>query len=238
MIETPVGFNTWKEAYKTFVHPAGMYLAGQVVILSEYDFNLGPQPSIIEPPPPIEIIERAPIGDKFRRRRPILHTDITEIGPGPADIQNRGAQIRNQPNDMFSHKNVDKWHLQYPSVYRADIADGRTFDETAPDLSNTLNLLDENNYHWSYYDSAWNSNYNPAWDSYPTPAIDSARSYDMITEDGDIVTTEAGSQIIGERTFGAANPILGYNDTPGILDSDLREDNSAQDYREDPHTYD
>lgn len=238
LIETPVGVNTWKEAYKTFVHPAGMYLAGQVVILSEYDFNLGPQPSIIEPPPPVEIIERAPIADKLFRKSGIFHTDITERGPGPADIQERGGMIRNRPNDMFSPKNVEKWHLQYQDIYRADIVDGRTFDEVAPDLSNTINLMDENNYHWSYWDSAWNSNFNSAWDSYPTPAIDSARSYDMITEDGDIVTTESGAQIIGERTFGAANPILGYNSVPSILDSDLREDNSAQDYREDPHTYD
>ena len=129
-------------------------------------------------------------------------------------------------------------------MYRADIADGRTFDETAPDLSNTLNLLDENNYHWSYYDSAWNSNFNSAWDSYPTPPIGAPRFIqfgdEILTEDSDFVSTEQLDVMTteGPPSYGYANPILGYNDTPGILDSDLREDNSAQDYREDPHTYD
>ena len=247
LIETPVGVSTWREAYKTFVHPAGMYLAGQVVILSEYDFNLGPQPSIIEPPPPVEIIERAPIFDKLFRKSGILNTDITEIGPGPADIQNRGAQIRTQTNDMFSYKNVEKWHLQYQSIHRADIVDARTFDEVAPDLSNTINLLDENNYHWSYYDSAWNSNFNSRWDSYPTPEIPSPPSERIIqfgdeigTEGADYVTTEQQDVMTTEITEGVgryANPILDYNQTPGILDSDMREDNSNWSYKEDPHLY-
>lgn len=218
LIETPVGVSTWREAYKTFVHPAGMYLAGQVVILSEYDFNLGPQPSIIEPPPPLQIIERAPIFDKLFRKSGILNTDITEIAPGPADIQGQGGQIRTQPNDMYSPRNVEKWHLQYPSIYRADIADGRTFDEVAPDLSNTMNLMDENNYHWSYFDSAWNSNFNSAWDSYPAPLDSNGYGYPTGT--------------------GYANPILEYNQNPGILDSESRVENSDWENFPQGDTYD
>jgi len=250
LIETPVGVSTWKEAYKTFVHPAGMYLAGQVAILSVYDFNLGPQPSIIEPPPPVEIIERAPIFDKLFRKSGILNTDITEIGPGPADIQERGAQIRTQTNDMFSYKNVEKWHLQYQSIHRADLVDGRTLDEVAADLSNTINLIDENNYHYSYYDSAWNSNFNSAWDSYPTIPIGAPRIGNfgevLITEQSvdDAITAEqpdnwGDAMVLTTEIYaqnGYANPILEYNQSPAILDSDLRPDNSSQDYKDDMGT--
>lgn len=157
LISTPVGVSTWREAYKTFVHPAGMYLAGQVSITSVYDFNLGPQPSIIEPPPPILIEEEASIisGGRGLFRRGTFHTDVTEIGPGPD-----GYKIRTRVNDMFdpfrigSNPDMQRgWDTQYPTIARADDINARTLDTTYGDLSNVINSIDENVYHGSYYDS-------------------------------------------------------------------------------------
>ena len=157
LISTPVGVKTWKEAYKTFVHPAGMYLAGQVSITSVYDFNLGPQPSIIEPPPPILIEGEASIisGGRGLFGRGTFHTDVTEIGPGPD-----GHKVRTRVNDMFDPFRIGSdpetqrgWDTQYPSMARADDINARTLDTTYGDLSNVINSIDENVYHGSYFDS-------------------------------------------------------------------------------------
>jgi len=171
LISTPVGVATWREAYKTFVHPAGMFLSGQVAITSVFDFDLGPQPSLIEPPPPILIEGTAYIGTALKLGRPIAHTDISEIGPGPY-----GFRVRTRPNDMFRPTNIGQWHEQYPSLARADDINARTLDTSYGDLSNTINKLDENVYHAKYYDSdagpllGWNNGYDsangplPGWD--------------------------------------------------------------------------
>jgi hypothetical protein len=45
-IRAPLAINQWREAYKDFVHPAGMYLEGEVLIQST-DKLLGAQPSVV-----------------------------------------------------------------------------------------------------------------------------------------------------------------------------------------------
>jgi len=149
LISTPIGVPVWREAYKTFVHPAGMYLAGQVQINSIYDFNLGPQPSFIEPPPPIEVFSTAQV--LKRNGRGLFTTSLSEIGPGPY-----GERIRTRVNDMFHPRNVAGWHTQYGSIYQADLIEARTLDDTYADLSNSINLLDEGK--WYSYDSDGSGN--------------------------------------------------------------------------------
>jgi hypothetical protein len=45
-IRTPISISQWKEAYKDFVHPAGMYLEGETLIQSSVNV-IGAQPSVI-----------------------------------------------------------------------------------------------------------------------------------------------------------------------------------------------
>ena len=142
LISTPVGVSTWKEAYKTFVHPAGMYLAGQVSIVSVYEFPPIPSvPSSIQPPPPVVIVPEASIFRKAPLRSTLI-TDVSEIGPGPD-----GYMIRSRTNDMFRPNKIEGWHLQYENMTRADDINARTLDDTYGDLSTTINLIDEGFYH-------------------------------------------------------------------------------------------
>jgi len=144
LISTPIGVPVWRDAYKTFVHPAGMYLAGQVQIDSIFDFNLGPQPSLIEPPPPVDVFGTAQV--LKRNGRGLFSTSLTEIGPGPY-----GERIRTRVNDMRHPRNIANWHTQYRDLYQADNIEARTLDDTYADLSNTINLMDEDR--WYGYDS-------------------------------------------------------------------------------------
>ena len=137
LISTPIGVSTWKDAYKTFVHPAGMYLAGQVSITSVYDLNLGGQPTFIEPPPPVDAFSTASV--LKRSGEGLFSTSVTEVAE-----DSDGNFVRTRVNDMKRPTNIAGWHTQYGSLARADDIDARTLDDTYADLSNTINTLDEN----------------------------------------------------------------------------------------------
>lgn len=145
LISTPLSVKIWIEAYKTFVHPAGMFIGGEVDITSVFDLNLGLQPpAFITPPPPLLIQQTANLSTK-QNTKGLLTTNITEIGPGP-----NGYRVQSRPNDMFHPRTIEKWHLQYGSMADADDINARTMDDSYADLSNDFNLLDEDIWHFDY----------------------------------------------------------------------------------------
>lgn len=148
LISTPLSVNVWKRAYKSFIHPAGMYLAGKVDITSVFDLNLGlVPPALIQPPPPILIEQTTNITTK-QETLGLLSTSITEIAPGP-----NGYNIRTRPNDMFHPRSIANWDTQYGSLADADDINARTMDDSYADLSNIINTLDEDVWHYSYLHS-------------------------------------------------------------------------------------
>ena len=44
LILNPIAIKTWREVYKDLIHPAGMYLAGEVIIESSSDMKISSQP--------------------------------------------------------------------------------------------------------------------------------------------------------------------------------------------------
>ena len=161
LISTPISVQIWKDAYKTFIHPAGMYLAGQVDITSIFDLDFSSQPpAVIQPPPPVLIIQDANISIK-QQTRGLMTTAVTEIGPGP-----NGYRVVSRPNDMFHPRTIDNWHTQYGSMADADDINARTLDDTYADLSNNFNLMDEGVWHYDYLhptDSDGAGNRTPIW---------------------------------------------------------------------------
>ena len=142
LISAPIGVPTWKDAYKTFVHPAGMYLAGQVSITSIYDFNLGPQNSFIEPPAPVQAFSNASVMKRVAGvNEGIMTTSITEIAE-----DSDGNFVRTRVNDMSHPYKISGWHTQYGTIARADDIAPRSLDDTFADLSNVINTLDENSF--------------------------------------------------------------------------------------------
>jgi hypothetical protein len=152
LVETPVSVKIWRDAYKTFVHPAGMWFGGQVQIESVFDLNLGGQPTFIEPPPPVLAHSSAQL---FKRQGAGLFTSsITELS-----LDSDGYVQRTRVNDQYlsgvnlgdTTLTIEQWNAQYISIERADDINGRTLDTTYGDLSNTFNTLDED--HWLLKDS-------------------------------------------------------------------------------------
>lgn len=156
-VASPISVNIWEEAYKTFVHPAGMFLKGQVSINSLYrnqdqlpreewqiSDGLGSMPpAFIQPPPPLLIESSSRVMGNSGLG---LHTSTrAEIGPGP-----NGYKVLSRINDQQSPHTVGGWHTQYESLSSADDINARTLDDTYADMSNTINLVDENVWHFDY----------------------------------------------------------------------------------------
>jgi hypothetical protein len=58
LIKSAIPLNTWKDLYKKFVHPAGFFLGGQVVLeIPSTNSTLLTMPDNIEEPPPPTILE-------------------------------------------------------------------------------------------------------------------------------------------------------------------------------------
>jgi hypothetical protein len=78
----------------------------------------------------------------------LLTSSVTEIAPGPD-----GYRIRTRPNDMFHPRTIANWDTQYGSLADADDINARTLDDSYADLSNIINLIDEDVWHFSYLHS-------------------------------------------------------------------------------------
>lgn len=161
LISTPISVSIWRAAYKTFVHPAGMFLSGQVEINSVFDLGLGIMPpAVIKPPPPVLIEQQANLMMK-QSTKGLMTTNVTEVGPGP-----HGYRVVSRPNDAMHPRNIAQWHTQYGSMADADDINSRTLDDTYADLSNVINTLDEGLWHSDYLhpiDSDGNGNRTPIW---------------------------------------------------------------------------
>jgi hypothetical protein len=151
MIQTDVSVDVWREAYKTFVHPAGMYLAGRVQVNSMAKVRVRPF-TVMEPPEP-----PAPAPKVFSRRgKGKMSTSVSELGPGPYgyvirsrvnDLQRKEYQfVPNSEALLVGTQDSDGkgWGHEYFTLHRADNINARTLDEEYITLSNTINTLDEN----------------------------------------------------------------------------------------------
>jgi hypothetical protein len=123
-IRAPISIKQWREAYKDFVHPAGMYLEGETLVQSD-DKIFGSQPSVIleEYKKPVfseqEILER-------------MEASITElnIAPFQATALRGYSQSGFVTNDRTPYSDVDPGGLDSANapVYAEERADSQQPD--------------------------------------------------------------------------------------------------------------
>ena len=77
LIKTPISVNAWKDVYKNFIHPSGVFLAGEVLIETESNVGLSAQPTSTEK----FDIEYEGTG----KLKEIAYSEVTELNviPGP-----------------------------------------------------------------------------------------------------------------------------------------------------------
>jgi len=161
LIKSSIPIAQWRELYKKFVHPAGFYLGGSVVLeLPSTNSNILTMPNNIPaPPPPITIVGAAALGT------PITFSELIGKLPDDEDADTKvefislaatAAKFASMPVSSFI-LNYNRLHgamhinspLMSDSTYLDSFA-GQSVSENAYlygiRLSNNVETMDQNDY--------------------------------------------------------------------------------------------
>ena len=154
--------NTWRDLYKKFVHPAGFFLGGEVVLeLPSTNSELLVMPdNIDEPPPPLFVEGTANYDIPFGLVEPIGYL------PDDADSDSVIERISLKATvNRFKDMPADVFAASYGRIDQAKDINSPTFDDSAKDtvyaygvrMSNDIERMDRNR--WFYDSDAGNPRY-------------------------------------------------------------------------------
>lgn len=152
LIRTEIPTSDWIDDYKTFVHPAGMYVEGEVTIVS-----VGTAATSAPAMPDLLEVVDDPIFLSVATATPESFDDVTGIVSKSVDSSTRITLDKNieyyQGIPMAildkQYDTVEEWAGTNSPTFDEDSAIG---DDRAPRMSNTTDTLDETNY--VYYEDS------------------------------------------------------------------------------------
>jgi hypothetical protein len=136
LVRSEIAFNKWKEPYKLFVHPAGMFVGSQVQIVSAVEDALTAPQVIIAPPPPIVIENNASFGELATLDLTALVDDLYSDSDGML------SRINPVLTDLrtFSLDQIQTIENQYSSLREAQTATSPTFDDSDQFETNGMDM--------------------------------------------------------------------------------------------------
>lgn len=150
LVKASIPISEWREEYKLFVHPAGMYLGGEVQIVSDLNLALNNMPLSIpedESDPVVEGVAKPAFSGVL---------DITGLIGDSAGVDKYRINL-DQVDDYQSYP-LQELDRQYDTYIEFMSTNSPTFDEDSavgdprvPRFSNVFDTFDEVAY--SYYDS-------------------------------------------------------------------------------------
>lgn len=150
LVKASIPISEWREEYKLFVHPAGMYLGGEVQIVSDLDLSLNLMPLSLDDSGADPIVEGV--------AKPAFSgaLDITGLIGDSAGVDKYRINL-DQVDDYQSYP-LQELDRQYDTYIEFMSTNSPTFDEDSavgdarvPRFSNIFDTFDEVAY--SYYDS-------------------------------------------------------------------------------------
>tara|TARA_B000000609_G_scaffold131382_1_gene105894 strand:+ start:1688 stop:2728 length:1041 start_codon:yes stop_codon:yes gene_type:complete len=168
LIKSSIPLSTWKDLYKKFVHPAGFFLGGQVVLeIPSTNSQVGVMPlSIEEPPPPLFVEGTAnfTIPNGLVETLGILPDDgDSDTVVERIDLKATVGDYKDMPADVFAAsygKIDDAMNINSPTFddsakdfapYYSDGDSGPAWDQHGVRMSNDIERFDQAIW---YYDSA------------------------------------------------------------------------------------
>ena len=132
-IKSPLDFNTWREPYKLFTHPAGMFIGSEVLLTSAVEDALTTPVVTIADPPPIVVSSNTTFGD----------TAISDITGLVDDLGVDSSGILSRINlditlSDFTLAEIQEVNNQYGDIREAQISSSPTLDDTSIDFSNNF----------------------------------------------------------------------------------------------------
>jgi len=145
LVKSELSFSEWKDAYKLFVHPAGVFIGAETQIVSAVEDALTAPVVTIAEAPPIAVTGIASFLDSAR-------SDVTSLVDDP-DVDSSGILSRIRPElvnlEKFTPFQISQINNQYSSLREAQIASSPTFDDSdvagggngiGMDMSNNFNF--------------------------------------------------------------------------------------------------
>lgn len=160
LIQSGVPVAKWKDLFKLFVHPAGWYLAGDVVVEGEYNLNVTSMPIAT-----LDSAAGTAIFEEIAFATITQNQSITKIVPDEYDSDSFAERISlRRQIQLFNTVTVGGLADQYNSIIEFADENSSTFDEDsdgtirAVDFSNTVETMDMNKFDYGnplqYQDSA------------------------------------------------------------------------------------
>lgn len=156
LVKSELAFNEWREPYKLFTHPAGMFIGSEVQIVSQVTDTMTAPLVIAAPPPPIVIENTSLFGEQAT-------SDITAIVD---DLWSDSDSVYSRINPLLNIKGLTVGDMQiienqYSSLREAQTATSPTFDDSdefqtnGMDLSNNFRFetIDQDKHIWYSADS-------------------------------------------------------------------------------------
>lgn len=140
LVKSEISFNEWREPYKLFTHPAGMFIGSEVQIVSEVTDTLTAPNVIPADPPPIVVEAAASFGQNAVTDLTALVDDLYTDSDGVLSRINATLATLEE----FSIQTIETINNQYSSLREAQLASSPTFDDSdevgtnGMDLSNDL----------------------------------------------------------------------------------------------------
>lgn len=166
LIKAEKPFAEWKDTYKLFTHPAGMFVGAEIQIVSSVTDLMEADSSKPAAPPPIVVENTADIGfvrlDGIDVNGGFPSADVTSIVDDPySDSDGVMSRINTYLNlEKFSDDSIRLIDRQYSSLRELQLAGSPTFDDSdlADDSAGgTLKGMDmSNNFHFETLDQEKN----------------------------------------------------------------------------------
>lgn len=155
LIKSGISLSTWESLYKIFIHPAGWYLAGDVVLEGIYNANLGVMPLSVDDTGAGEIVLTSIIDLNIG-----VQNSVTGIYVDDGDSDNYAERFNfNRILGSSNYLTVTLGQLndQYNSIISFIDENSPTFDEDSDgtirsvDFSNAIETMDQSIF--DYWDS-------------------------------------------------------------------------------------
>ena len=174
LVKSSIPLNTWKDLYKKFVHPAGFFLGGSVVLEmpSTNSILLTMPDNIDEPPPPLFVEGTATytIPNGLVETLGILPDDgDSDTVVERIDLDARVSEYKDMPADVFAAsygKIDDTMNINSPTFddsakdfapFYSDGEEGPAYDQHGVRMSNDIERFDKAT--WFYDSAAGNPRY-------------------------------------------------------------------------------
>lgn len=161
-IKSELSLSEWREVYKLFVHPAGMYLGSQVQLQGfvDIDFEVQPPPGLLDiPPQEVECIANVAHPQGHAAHTAIFDVALESLGGDTVEFRTNmgnantyGSSSGNDIGDV-GDRTIGELHGLQSSMLEYLSADSPTFDEHDDDSGSAMGLsstetIDQDQFSW------------------------------------------------------------------------------------------